>query len=116
MSFTQRSMGPGLPGLIHDHWGLFLTEGIILTILGLAAMLLPPLAGLATAIILGWLFLLAGIVGFRLAITRLEGKWKLGQNRTREDRDGVVRGLDAGDEREQTIARLMREAVPQTTA
>ena len=63
MSFTQRSMGPGLPGLIHDHWGLFLTEGIILTILGLAAMLLPPLAGLATAIILGWLFLLAGIVG-----------------------------------------------------
>jgi len=56
-------MGPGLPGLIHDHWGLFLTEGIILTILGLAAMLLPPLAGLATAIILGWLFLLAGIVG-----------------------------------------------------
>jgi len=63
VSFTQRSMGPGLPGLIHDHWGLFLTEGIILTILGLAAMLLPPLAGLATAIILGWLFLLAGIVG-----------------------------------------------------
>jgi transcriptional regulator len=60
--------------------------------------------------------MLAGIVGFRLAITRLEGKWKLGQNRTREDRDGVVRGLDAGDEREQTIARLMREAVPQTTA
>jgi len=63
VSFTQRSMGPGLPGLIHDHWGLFLTEGIILTILGLAAMLLPPLAGLVTAIILGWLFLLAGIVG-----------------------------------------------------
>jgi uncharacterized membrane protein HdeD (DUF308 family) len=56
-------MGPGLPGLIHAHWGVFLTEGIILTILGLAAMLLPPLAGLATAIILGWLFLLAGIVG-----------------------------------------------------
>jgi uncharacterized membrane protein HdeD (DUF308 family) len=49
--------------LIHDHWGLFLTEGIILTVLGLAAILVPPIAGLATTVLLGWLFLVAGIVG-----------------------------------------------------
>jgi transcriptional regulator len=37
--------------------------------------------------------MLRGIVGFRFAITRLEGKWKMSQNREPKDRDGVVRGL-----------------------
>ena len=36
---------------------------------------------------------LKGIVGFRLAIMRLEGKWKLGQNRSAPDRAGAARGL-----------------------
>ena len=48
---------------IHDHWGPFLTEGIILSLLGLAAIILPPIAGLVATVILGWLFLGAGIVG-----------------------------------------------------
>lgn len=37
--------------------------------------------------------MLRGIIGFRFAITRLEGKWKMSQNRDVKDRDGVVRGL-----------------------
>jgi transcriptional regulator len=37
--------------------------------------------------------MLRGIVGFRFAITRLEGKWKMSQNREAMDRDGVVKGL-----------------------
>ena len=37
--------------------------------------------------------MLRGIIGFRLAITRLEGKWKMSQNREMKDRDGVVRAL-----------------------
>jgi transcriptional regulator len=37
--------------------------------------------------------MLRGIVGFRFAITRLEGKWKMSQNREPHDRDGVVKGL-----------------------
>ena len=44
-----------------------------------------------------------GIVGFRFAITRLEGKWKMSQNREPQDRAGVVQGLTArasGDDRE----------------
>ncbi len=49
--------------LIHDHWGMFLAEGIILSILGVAAIFVPPIAGLATTVLLGWVFLLAGIVG-----------------------------------------------------
>jgi transcriptional regulator len=40
---------------------------------------------------------LKGIVGFRLAITRLEGKWKLGQNRSPADRAGTVQGLAQED-------------------
>ena len=35
------------------------------------------------------------IVGFRFVITRLEGKWKMSQNRDSEDRKGVVQGLNA---------------------
>jgi transcriptional regulator len=37
--------------------------------------------------------MLRGIVGFRLAVTRLEGKWKMSQNREMKDREGVVSGL-----------------------
>jgi uncharacterized membrane protein HdeD (DUF308 family) len=48
---------------IHDHWGLFLGEGIVLVLLGLAAIAIPLFAGLATTIFLGWLFLIAGVVG-----------------------------------------------------
>ncbi len=39
--------------------------------------------------------MLRGIVGFRFAITRLEGKWKMSQNREVQDRAGVVSGLRA---------------------
>jgi hypothetical protein len=37
--------------------------------------------------------MLKAIVGFTIAITRIEAKFKLGQNRSKEDRDGTVRGL-----------------------
>src|SRR5262245_9124298 len=39
--------------------------------------------------------MLRGIVGFRLEITRLEGKAKMSQNREDADRAGVVQGLAA---------------------
>jgi transcriptional regulator len=38
---------------------------------------------------------LKGIVGVRLPIARLEGKWKMSQNRNAEDRAGVVEGFGA---------------------
>jgi transcriptional regulator len=38
--------------------------------------------------------MLRGIVGFRFVITRLEGKWKMSQNREMKDREGVVKGLE----------------------
>jgi transcriptional regulator len=36
---------------------------------------------------------LRAIVGFELSITRLEGKWKMSQNRIVADRQGVREGL-----------------------
>jgi len=48
---------------LHEHWVLFLVEGIILVILGLAAVVIPPIATLAVEILIGWLFLISGIVG-----------------------------------------------------
>ena len=49
--------------LLHEHWILFLVEGIVLVVLGVAAVLIPPIATLAVAIFLGWLFLISGVVG-----------------------------------------------------
>ena len=48
---------------IREHWVLFLVEGIILVVLGVLAIVVPVVATLAVAILLGWLFLISGIVG-----------------------------------------------------
>ncbi len=39
--------------------------------------------------------MLKAIVGFELAIAKLDGKWKMSQNRPAEDRAGVIAGLRA---------------------
>jgi uncharacterized membrane protein HdeD (DUF308 family) len=48
---------------LREHWVLFLVEGIILVILGLAAIVVPPIATLAVELLFGWLFLISGIAG-----------------------------------------------------
>jgi len=48
---------------LREHWRLFLVEGIILVILGLAAIVIPPIATLAVELLFGWLFLFSGIAG-----------------------------------------------------
>ena len=35
---------------VHEHWMAFLLEGILLVVLGLAAMIVPPIASLAVTI------------------------------------------------------------------
>ena len=52
--------------------------------------------------------LLKAIVGFRIEITRLEGKWKLSQNHSEERRRKVMNALNVQpDEDSQAIAGLM---------
>lgn len=57
------TIGRGVTGAIHEHWVLFLVEGIVLVVLGLAAIILPPIATIAFTILIGWLFLISGIMG-----------------------------------------------------
>jgi uncharacterized membrane protein HdeD (DUF308 family) len=62
---------------VRQHWKAFLFEGILLVILGLAAMIVPPAASLAVTIILGWLFLISGIAGLALTFwaRAMPGVW-----------------------------------------
>jgi uncharacterized membrane protein HdeD (DUF308 family) len=73
-----------LPGLqsrmsaaVRQHWKAFLFEGILLVVLGLAAMIVPPLASLAVTIFLGWMFLISGVAGLGLTLwaRRVPGFW-----------------------------------------
>ncbi|MFO0906349.1 MAG: FMN-binding negative transcriptional regulator [Pirellulales bacterium] len=52
--------------------------------------------------------LIQGIVAFELVVTRVEGKFKLGQNRSAEDQQAVYDALSASDDSEQrALAQLM---------
>jgi transcriptional regulator len=58
---------------------------------------------------------LKGIVGVEIEITRIEGKWKVSQNRSEADRQGVAAGLRLSpDDASQTMADLVdaRGALP----
>jgi uncharacterized membrane protein HdeD (DUF308 family) len=48
---------------LHQHWVMFLIEGIVLIVLGLLAIVVPPIATLAVEILFGWLFLISGVMG-----------------------------------------------------
>jgi uncharacterized membrane protein HdeD (DUF308 family) len=48
---------------LHQHWKLYLAEGVALVILGFIAIIIPPLATLAVTILFGWLFLVSGVIG-----------------------------------------------------
>ena len=50
--------------------------------------------------------MMPAIVGFEIAVERLEGKFKLSQNRRPEDIAGVIAGLEAEGQGE--LAALMR--------
>jgi transcriptional regulator len=54
--------------------------------------------------------MLKGIVGLEIPLTRLEGKWKVNQNRLPQDREGAIRGLHAkGDPDSEIMAELIAE-------
>jgi transcriptional regulator len=51
---------------------------------------------------------LRAIVGLEIAITRVEAKWKLSQNRSAADAEGVVTALQAGTPADQAVGEQMR--------
>jgi transcriptional regulator len=52
--------------------------------------------------------MMRGIVGIEIEITRLQGKFKLSQNRPEEDRVRVMEDLERGAAHEREVARMMR--------
>ncbi|WP_405119448.1 FMN-binding negative transcriptional regulator [Pseudomonas leptonychotis] len=57
--------------------------------------------------------MLRAIVGFALPIQRLEGKWKLGQNRSQADQTGVREGLaNSSEVRDRELAAQMSNDHP----
>jgi len=81
MTMNRASDEPSLrgevAGALRAHWKLFLIEGIILALLGVAAIVVPPVATLAFAIVIGWLFLISGLVGLvtTFVMRELPGFW-----------------------------------------
>jgi transcriptional regulator len=55
---------------------------------------------------------LRAIVGIEIPVAKLVGKWKVSQNRTRTDREGVVQELRAsGDDADAVIAHWVEESL-----
>lgn len=48
--------------LISEKWGWFLALGIALIVIGLAAIAFPLVSTIAAKVVLGWLFLIGGVV------------------------------------------------------
>jgi uncharacterized membrane protein HdeD (DUF308 family) len=62
---------------VQEHWKAFLIEGILFVVLGVGAMIVPPLASLAVTIFLGWMFLISGVAGLVLTFwaRQMPGFW-----------------------------------------
>jgi uncharacterized membrane protein HdeD (DUF308 family) len=74
----QAGIERAVQSAIKEHWVLFLIEGIVLVVLGLAAIVVPVLATITFTIFIGWLFLISGIVGLATTLwmhQRVPGFW-----------------------------------------
>ena len=56
--------------------------------------------------------MMSGIVGFEMAVTRLEGKYKLSQNRSQADQHNVARAmLQRADPTERGVGEAMQRTL-----
>jgi uncharacterized membrane protein HdeD (DUF308 family) len=77
MTLETGEFGGSLSRSFRRHWRLILAEGIFLLVLGALAILLPLVAGLVVALVLGWLLFLAGLLGLitSVAMRQTPGFW-----------------------------------------
>lgn len=54
--------------IVRFHSGLFITQGVIMTLLGIAALVWPQISSLAVELYVGWFFLISGAVGLGLVL------------------------------------------------
>src|SRR5208283_4966003 len=60
---NQRRLSVELAGVVHDQWTFYLVEGVILFVLGLLAILVPPIATISVTIVIGAVFFASGVAG-----------------------------------------------------
>lgn len=60
---TMNNMHQAVRDTVRVHSGLFLAQGILTTLLGVAAVIWPQISTLAVDLYVGWIFLLSGAVG-----------------------------------------------------
>lgn len=80
MAFNQsdiRNFRMEFASALHANWKLYLFEGIVLIILGAAAIIIPQLATLTVELFIGWLLLFSGIAGLftTFSVRPMPGFW-----------------------------------------
>lgn len=80
MTFNQseaRNFRFQFASALHEHWKLYLFEGIVLIILGAAAIIIPQIATLTVELFIGWLLLFSGIVNLftTFSVRPMPGFW-----------------------------------------
>jgi uncharacterized membrane protein HdeD (DUF308 family) len=76
-TLNQRQLDEKVASAIHDQWAFYLTEGVILLVLGLLAILIPPAATISVTIVIGAVFFAGGVAGLISTFTgrRAPGFW-----------------------------------------
>jgi len=71
MTFSDATHGGirhSIRAAVRVHSRLFIAQGVIMTLLGIAALVWPEISSLAVALYVGWFFLISGAVGLRLML------------------------------------------------
>jgi len=65
-SNTVDTMQQEIRDSVRVNSGLFLAQGIIMTLLGICAVIWPQISSLAVDVYVGWIFLFSGVVGLAM--------------------------------------------------
>jgi uncharacterized membrane protein HdeD (DUF308 family) len=63
MTDTTQSLHQAIRDTVRVHSGLFLAQGVITTLLGIAALIWPQFSTLAVELYVGWILLFSGVMG-----------------------------------------------------
>ena len=63
MADATFNLQQGIRDTVRVHSGLFLAQGIITTLLGVAALIWPQISSLAVELYVGWILLFSGVMG-----------------------------------------------------
>lgn len=65
---TMHDMQQAAKGIVRTHASLFMAQGLIMTVLGVAAVIWPHISSLAVDVYVGWMLLVGGLVSLAMMI------------------------------------------------